>query len=619
MTLISSFVGTFVGKGSLTDFGDRYPDLDNQNMSSISGLFIVGNIAGTPDIRAALNAGHDVGTKLAHKLHGGVTVKDADHDVVIVGGGPAALACAAALRESKRSFVVLERRKILSTIRAFKPDLWLYDAVTGEKGNRSALPYSEMSASDLLGQWDPLIESWHLPIETGAVVEGVTKTDGLFRVSVKGQKAMTARAVVLATGKLIQLDKLGAAEEKLDCREIEHSVAKSDEPETAMVCEVVSRSGIRFERALDLKGSLKLGAWMAGILLMYLWLYFYDQYDSQGRKIVPGLGIAFDGWFAYSTAYTALIWIFGIKAIKRWNDPLQTKKFSLLIASQTLLFWGIPLFVFSAIEGFSSPGGGWELGYIWPLSVKPENTRQWFNSGGWAFYMFAWNMILSFIIVPIFAIKYGKKYCSWVCGCGGLAETLGDSWRHYSPKGKANTAREKQGLWVTGFAVIATVVVALNMFFPNEELIGESASFLTSVYKSFVDIWLIGIIPVMLYPFLGGKIWCRFWCPSAVYMQLVSKFWSGYQKAKNRIGGYFAIYAKKERCIACNMCTRYCEVGIDVRSFAIKGKSFDSTNTSCIGCGICISVCPTETLSFDVLELAKNAEGKPSESTLDKN
>jgi polyferredoxin len=25
-----------------------------------------------------------------------------------------------------------------------------------------------------------------------------------------------------------------------------------------------------------------------------------------------------------------------------------------------------------------------------------------------------------------------RWYCSWVCGCGGLAETAGDSYRHLS-------------------------------------------------------------------------------------------------------------------------------------------------------------------------------------------
>ena len=609
MGLMTSFTKFFVGKGSISDFGDRYPDLDANNMSSIEGLYIVGNVAGTPDIRAALNAGHDLGQRLATGTGLAKIESEVDYDVLIVGGGPAALACAAALRDSGRSFLIVERRKILATIRAFKADLWLYDASTGDLGNRSALPYSEKTSSDLLAEWEPLIASWQLPIEEGTGVESVTKLNDIFNVKIKGRGLTRAATVVLATGKLIQLDKLGVRQQKIDCREVEHSIDKYDEPDTRMVCQVVAKAGMRFERDLDTKGIIRLSAWVIGILLMYLWLYYYDQYDSQGRKLIPGLGVGIDGWFAYSTIYTAVIWIFGIKAILRWKDPLQTKKYSLLIVCQTLLFWGLPIFFFQKLQDFSTPKNGFELGYIWPLAVQPENIREWLNGGGWAFYMFLWNMVLSFLIIPIVAIKHGKKYCSWVCGCGGLAETLGDSWRHFSPKGKQNKAREKQGYWITGFAIIATAIVILNMAFPNQKVVGTSAGVLTNLYKSVVDVWLIGIIPVVLYPFMGGKIWCRFWCPSAVYMQLVSKFWAGVKKAKGMVGGYFAIHSKKERCIACNMCTRYCEVGIDVRSFAIKGKSFDNANSSCIGCGICITVCPTDVLSFDVVaEVAKQEE-----------
>jgi len=71
-----------VGKGSITDFGDRYPVLDRRNMSSIAGLYIVGNIAGTPDIRAAINAGHDIGSLLGRSDGLPENIEQADYDVV---------------------------------------------------------------------------------------------------------------------------------------------------------------------------------------------------------------------------------------------------------------------------------------------------------------------------------------------------------------------------------------------------------------------------------------------------------------------------------------------------------------------------------------------------------
>ena len=60
----------------------------------------------------------------------------------------------------------------------------------------------------------------------------------------------------------------------------------------------------------------------------------------------------------------------------------------------------------------------------------------------------------------------------------------------------------------------------------------------------------------------------------------------------------FLISPEKKRCIACGMCSRYCEVGVDVMKFALKGEPFGMENSSCIGCGICLQVCPTDVLRF---------------------
>jgi len=101
-----------------------------------------------------------------------------------------------------------------------------------------------------------------------------------------------------------------------------------------------------------------------------------------------------------------------------------------------------------------------------------------------------------------------------------------------------------------------------------------------------VDFWLIAVIPVALYPFFGGKVWCRLWCPLAKYMQYLSRWYGTLEIQSN------------EKCISCTECSRFCEVGVDVMSFARNGQSFDNRNSSCIHCGICISVCPMNVLSF---------------------
>jgi polyferredoxin len=56
-----------------------------------------------------------------------------------------------------------------------------------------------------------------------------------------------------------------------------------------------------------------------------------------------------------------------------------------------------------------------------------------FDGGNLGMFMLIFGIALIFIISPILTYFYGKRwYCSWVCGCGGLAETAGDSFRQLS-------------------------------------------------------------------------------------------------------------------------------------------------------------------------------------------
>jgi ferredoxin len=39
-------------------------------------------------------------------------------------------------------------------------------------------------------------------------------------------------------------------------------------------------------------------------------------------------------------------------------------------------------------------------------------------------------------------------------------------------------------------------------------------------------------------------------------------------------------------------------VGIDVMNFAMKQEELNNANSCCIGCGICVTVCPMNVLSY---------------------
>jgi ferredoxin len=186
------------------------------------------------------------------------------------------------------------------------------------------------------------------------------------------------------------------------------------------------------------------------------------------------------------------------------------------------------------------------------------------------------------------ALFHGKRYCSWICGCGGLAETLGDRWRHLAPKGNASIQWERMNVPVLGLAAVITLAA---VFADVSSILRDGSNTGRYFYRLVVDVWLVGIIPVALYPFLGGKIWCRYWCPLAKMIEIFSSAFTRFKASR------FAIHSN-DKCIACGECTRYCQVGIDVMNYALTQRVLDNSNSSCIGCGICVTVCPMSVLSF---------------------
>ena len=285
------------------------------------------------------------------------------------------------------------------------------------------------------------------------------------------------------------------------------------------------------------------------------------------------------------------ITVFGLQALKRWgldrDDRFQIWRYISLIGFQWLFFFLIPEALFQVLSRMpnapsytAQPWRSYGIIYAWPLffhTFFDNPDRVWV----------IWGIVLAFVLIPLFVLWHGKRYCSWICGCGGLAETLGDRWRHLAPKGKTAIRWEAMNLPILAAAVIITAAILLK---DTIGLLSGPSNTAKAWYSLIVDIWLVGIIPVTLYPFMGGKVWCRYWCPLAKLMNILGKWY-----------GKFKILSD-EKCIACGECTRYCQVGIPVMNFAMKQEVLSNKNSSCIGCGICVTVCPMDVLSFKEID-----------------
>ncbi len=361
--------------------------------------------------------------------------------------------------------------------------------------------------------------------------------------------------------------------------------------------------------ALSLGGLIYTGSrhnqWSWLGLSFVVWYAIYGIKVGKGEEFWPFRGWGYESlsffqrpWaFWYTVLYTTLMTVFGIRALKRWGldrkDRLQVWRFTSLISFQWIFFFIVPEFLFR-----------WAIEYQWvgELAQDPQFAEQSWRAYGliyaWPLFFYTWfydphqiwivwGAVLTFLLIPIFVLFNGKRYCSWICGCGGLAETFGDRWRHLAPKGKKSIQLEKMGTVVLLLAIGVTVLMLAR------DITGlvKTADWSIYAYRILIDVWLVGILPVTLYPFMGGKVWCRYWCPLAKMMQFMSSFYTKLGLSR------FHIVAN-DKCIACNECSRNCQVGINVMQYALKQETLDNATSSCIGCGICVSVCPMDTLSY---------------------
>jgi polyferredoxin len=293
----------------------------------------------------------------------------------------------------------------------------------------------------------------------------------------------------------------------------------------------------------------------------------------------------------------------------------------------------------------------YDLKNVWPLNYylfDQWNVDGLLVNGSLGLTFLIWGILSILVVTPILTFKYGKRwYCSWVCGCGGLAETAGDSFRQLSDKSQTAWKVER---WVVHsvlvFAVVTTTGVihsylgdGSNYWFSKDVFLIAVGGLLTLIFgliwkykrhelKKDARYGAIGYLAIILaliglhfatgagnllifetsgvratygfligsifsgvigtgfYPIFGNRVWCRMGCPMAAILGLQQRLFSKFRITTN--GG---------QCISCGNCSTYCEMGIDVRAYAQKGENI--VRASCVGCGICSAVCPRGVLKLE--------------------
>jgi Pyruvate/2-oxoacid:ferredoxin oxidoreductase delta subunit len=355
-----------------------------------------------------------------------------------------------------------------------------------------------------------------------------------------------------------------------------------------------SPPGIKHHRLFHLsvtsRGAL---GWLLGVFLtaFYVVLYWFPEYLERLIRATDGLSMALrrapaDQWFLYGTFYTVTMMVMGVRMIvKNRHSRYQIIRTTSVVFFQLGFAFLIPAF----LRLMNQPE--FYFTYFWPLkySYLFPGDFQWLASqpGGIGVFMFFWSTMMTLVATPALTYAFGKRwYCSWVCGCGGLAETLGDPFRHLSDKSLRAWRIERWMIHsVLAFITVTTALLWINSACGGEWLGSLSGTF-AGWYGFLIGGLFSGVIGVGFYPLMGSRVWCRFGCPMAAVLGLLQKFHSRFRITTN--GG---------QCISCGNCSTYCEMGIDVRAYAMKGQNI--IRASCVGCGICSAVCPRGVLNLE--------------------
>ena len=334
-------------------------------------------------------------------------------------------------------------------------------------------------------------------------------------------------------------------------------------------------------------------AWLVLTYLVafYLALYFMADYVVNWTFILDPISKVLNGgeasqWFVYGFLYCVIMIVMGVRMyIKYRHNKYQ------IVRTTSVLFFQI-VFAFLIPEIMASLNApGYDFKNAFPLDYDfffEWNLKSLAKSGGIGLFILVWGTVLTLVIVPVMVYFFGKRwYCSWVCGCGGLAETLGDPYRQHSNKSLNAWKLERWLIHsVLVFSLVMTLVTLYCYFSGERSFLGINSQWIKDTYSFLIGAWFASVIGTGFYPIFGNRVWCRFGCPLAAYLGLVQRFKSRFRITTN--GG---------QCISCGNCSTYCEQGIDVRAYAQKGENI--VRASCVGCGICSAVCPRGVLKLE--------------------
>lgn len=454
----------------------------------------------------------------------------------------------------------------------------------------------------VVGGGDSAVEAAVALAEAGASVQLIVRGAGLDRARPRNQ----ARAAEAVRGGALQVH---THAEVVGLTGAEALVRVGDETRRLPAAEVFALMGadppVALLRRIGLRmegdASVARAAWVLGFLAL-VWCFYVlkgglqlfpfgpaDPLAGAAEALKVDLGFREVGAGFWGTAiYSALIVGFGLRAHRRATNDEQRARFRSLMGFQLVFLFGIPELLAPLL--IERPWKLYALSVPWPLSLwSLVDAPGWANGSlGAALGWLGVGALSSFVLIPWYVRRNGQAFCSHLCGCGGLAETLGDLWRDRAPRGAPSRTAEWAGRVVLLLAIPTTLLILADAWgLISGGALSSAKAFAQRWYGLMVDFGLASLLGVAAYPVLGNRAWCRFFCPLRAYMEVLAKRFARPQIVAD------------SRCIGCGDCTRACQMGIEVQRFAQTETPLHNGNSACIQCGVCVAVCPMDVLRLE--------------------
>ena len=195
-------------------------------------------------------------------------------------------------------------------------------------------------------------------------------------------------------------------------------------------------------------------------------------------------------------------------------------------------------------------------------------------------------------ILLLYSLMFGRMICGWLCPFGLVQELL-----HKIPTPKLKKSPVTRILSYLKFVILVFFVFVIPIMYalrntplpafckyicPAGTLEGGIGLLSNAVNESYFSMlgplftWkfllMVSILVGCIFIF---RLFCRFLCPLGALYGLFNKL------------SFFGVKVEKSKCTDCGLCMHHCKVDIH-----------QVGDQECIGCGECISVCPTQAIRW---------------------